>query len=170
MIIYCLRVIIGLIEVLIKPGRLEPLETSIIKRWVLLSDCDFNLHLNNGKVQTSMDYGRNDLLIRAGLVKHVIKEKWRPMVGSSIITYKKSLALYSLYELHTKIKCWDEKWVYLEQSIYHKGALAAQAYIKALLRGPNGNVPPAELIKKLGIEIDSPPIPEAIIQWNKVVQ
>jgi hypothetical protein len=55
----------------------------------MLGDVDFNVHLNNGLIQTSMDFGRYDLLIRAGMLQFVTKEKWRPIAGSTLIAFRK---------------------------------------------------------------------------------
>lgn len=167
MFLYSIGVIFLLIRIAFKPGKLTIDDTSIIKRRVSLRDADFNIHMNNGNLQTNLDFGRYDLLIRMGVLKLAWNEKWRPIAGSTLIVFRKSLPLFASYEIHSHINCWDEKWIYFEQKVFYKKQLTAHAYIKALLRGPKGNITPAEIASKIGIERESSPMPEAIAQWKK---
>jgi acyl-CoA thioesterase FadM len=164
---YVFRVTILLVRIWLKPKRLTILDTSIINGRVMLGDVDFNVHLNNGLIQTSMDFGRYDLLIRAGILQFVIKEKWRPIAGSTLIAFRKSLPLFAAYAIHSRIIGWDDKWVYFEQKIVYQGKIAVHAFIRALMRGPKGNIPPSEIALKLGVNPESPALPQMVTEWQK---
>jgi acyl-CoA thioesterase FadM len=99
---------------------------------VLPNDLDTNLHMNNGRYLTIMDLGRVDALIRSGLVKKIISEKWMPVIAGVSMIYRRSLAPFERYRLETHLLGWDEKWIYMEQTFIRKnGDVAARGYVKA---------------------------------------
>jgi len=133
------------------------------------NDLDLNLHANSGRYISFMDVGRIDLLARMRMVRKVIKRGWRPLVGGSLITYRKSLLPFEAFVVKSRILCWDAKWFYFEHIIVnHRGDLAAIANVRGLLRGPEGNVPPKALIELSGrTDLTSPPIPDFIKRWSE---
>lgn len=145
--------------------KLHPLSESVLKLRVLPNDLDLNLHLNNGRYLAVMDLGRMDLLLRAGLVPLLFKNRWQPLVGGVNIRFKQSLKPLAKYRLHTKIVAWDEKWIYIEQRFERKNRTVATAHVKALFRAPKGNVTPDEVFGLLKMNIDPPKIPERIQKW-----
>ncbi len=142
-----------------------PLAESVITLRVWPNDLDLNLHLNNGRFLTIMDLGRFDLMFRLGLVGVAFKNRWRPMLGAGTIRFRKPLAPFARYQLKTRLVCWDDKWLYFEQRFEKDGRIAAAALVRGLLRGPEGNVPTAELLAASGFQVDSPPIPEPVRAW-----
>ena len=74
--------------------RIGTLETDVLNLRVLPNDVDFNLHLNNARYLSVMDYGRIHLLARAGLLTPILKARWAPVVGAVWITYRRSLPLW----------------------------------------------------------------------------
>jgi hypothetical protein len=49
-----------------------------------------------------------------------------------------------------------------------RGELAAMAFVRGLLRGREGNVTPRDFIAITSTpDIQPPPMPEAIVQWNE---
>lgn len=162
---YVFRLIFLLVRIFLKPKKLAMSDTSIIKGRVWPGDVDINIHFNNGLILTKMDFGRFDLLIRVGILKLVMKEKWHPIAGSTLIVFRKALPLFASYEIHSQIIGWDDKWVYFEQKIIYKEKLAVHSFIKGLVRGPKGNVPPSEITLKLGTSTISPDLPQIIKEW-----
>jgi acyl-CoA thioesterase FadM len=145
--------------------RMNLLDVSVVSFRVWLNDIDVNGHMNNGRYLTIMDLGSLDAMIRTGLIKILFKRKWRPIIASSTIRFRRSLKPFEKYQLYTHVLYWDQKWLFIEQRFERKGELIALGMVKGLFRGPNGNVPPAELFKVLGYNIASPPTPEAVAQW-----
>lgn len=146
---------------------LGPLDESVVPMRVLPTDLDANGHMNNGRYLSLMDLGRFDLTIRAGLLRAALRRGWRPVVGSILIRYRRSLDPFQRYELRTRAVCWDEKWIYLEQRFERDGELAAVALVKALFVGKGGSVPTREFLASVGFTADSPPVPEAIEHWRR---
>lgn len=147
-------------------SRLAPLGESVVPFRVWVNDLDTNLHMNNGRYLTIMDLGRLDLMIRAGLGAVILKRRWRPMVGSAVIRFRRGLAPFERYDLKTRIVGWDEKWFWIEQRFERSGELIALGAVKGLFRNPAGNVPTAEVLAVLGVT-EAPSIPEWILAWRR---
>jgi acyl-CoA thioesterase FadM len=112
-----------------------------------------------------MDLGRMDLVLRTGLGRELLRRRWRPVVGSATLRFRRGLAPFARYELATRLVGWDEKWLFLEQRFERGGELCARGFVKALFRGPDGSVPSAELVAALGVTSPSPELPEGLHQW-----
>jgi len=149
--------------------RLGFLDESVLPMRVWPDDLDFNGHMNNGRYLTLMDLGRFDLLTRMGVSRAALKRRWRPMVGSAVIRFRRPLSAFQSFELRSRIVCWDAKWIFVEQRFERRGKEVAAGAIKGLLRGPEGNVPTAELLAAAGSAgAGSPPMPEAIELWQRM--
>ncbi|MBI3607202.1 MAG: thioesterase family protein [Nitrospirae bacterium] len=147
-------------------SRLAPLGESVVAFRVWPNDLDTNLHMNNGRYLTLMDLGRLDLMIRAGLGPVIVRRRWRPMVGTAVIRFRRGLAPFERYDLKTRIVSWDEKWFWIEQRFERGGELVAVGAVKGLFRNPTGNVPTAEVLDVLGVT-EAPQIPDWILAWQR---
>jgi acyl-CoA thioesterase FadM len=158
-----------LLAVVLAAKRAAPmdlLDESSISLRVLPGDLDLNGHMNNGRYLTLMDLGRFDLVVRSGLGRAIWRRRWRPMVGSATIRFRRALLPFQRFELKTRVVCWDEKWIYLEQRFVVGGHAVAIGLVKGLFRGPEGNVAPsvvAEAVARPGLA--SPPMPASIRTW-----
>jgi acyl-CoA thioesterase FadM len=150
--------------------RIGILDEDCIRMRVWPNDIDFNFHLNNSRYLTCMDYGRIHMIAANGILTHVIRGRWMPLVGSVDITYRRSLDLFAVFELRTRTLCWDEKWVYMEQSFHSKTGLVAVAWVKGLFRSKEGNIPPQAIVNLVSPGTASPPISESLAQWNDITK
>lgn len=150
--------------------RIDPLETDVVGMRVWPNDIDFNLHLNNGRYLSAMDYGRMRLLARAGLLRPVLRARWTAVVGAVWMTYRRSLPLFARFELATRLVCWDERWFYMEQTFTGKDGLAAIGWVKGAVVSPEGIVAPQRLLQMVAPGILSPPLPENILTWNELTR
>jgi acyl-CoA thioesterase FadM len=130
------------------------------------NDIDLNLHLNNARYLNLMDYGRMHLLARTGLLNHILRMRWTPLVGAVWMTYRRSLPLFSVFTLGTRLVCWDERWFYIEQIFSLGENRVAVGWVKGVLRDAGGNVSPQAVIELVAPGHASPPMPEAIATWN----
>jgi acyl-CoA thioesterase FadM len=150
----------------LRQPRLGLLDASRLKLRVLPNDLDLNAHMNNGRYLTLMDLGRLDLVIRTQLGKAVIRERWKPLVGSATIRFRKSLAPFEPFTLVSRVLSWDSKWIYMDQSFFRDDELIAQAYVRGLFRGKNGNVPTEQLLEEAGYPgFQSPQISSDLQGW-----
>ena len=142
------------------------LDTSEVTMRVWPNDLDFNLHMNNGRYFTVMDLGRIDLMIRIGVAREMWRRKWAPVVGSETIRFKRALKPFQRYRLKTRVLCWDERWVFLEQRFETMGGeLAALGIVKAVLTAERRTMRPKEVLKLLGMLRRSPAMPPAVKAW-----
>ena len=66
---------------LINVQRRGVLEDSRVSFRVMPNDCDINLHMNNGRYLSFMDLGRLHLVAQVGLLRIVIKNRWKPVLA-----------------------------------------------------------------------------------------
>jgi len=142
--------------------RLDILGTSVVSFVVWPHDLDVNVHMNNGRYLTIADLGRMDLVARTGLLRLMVKRRWAPVVAMASIRYRASLKPFQRYQLHTRVVCWDEKWVYMEQRFERKGETVALAYVKGLFRARRRTLRSREVLQALGQQRRSPHMPPAV--------
>lgn len=134
------------------------------------NDIDINLHLNNARYLSIMDYGRTHLLARTRLLDHIVRSRWTPLVGAVWMTYRRSLPVFSQFKLRSRLVCWDQRWFYIEQTFTGSEGLAALGWVKGLLRTSQGNLDPQQVLEAVSPAIVSPPIPESIATWNELTR
>jgi acyl-CoA thioesterase FadM len=145
---------------------MDPLDTDTIQLRVWPNNIDFNLHLNNARHLSVMDYGRVRLLARGGVLKPILRARWVPVVGDVWITYRRSLPLWAGYTLATRLVCWDERWFYIEQTFIGDEGLVAIGWVKGALRDKSGAIAPQRVMDLVRSGIVSPPLPEALHTLN----
>jgi acyl-CoA thioesterase FadM len=150
--------------------RIDMLAEDRVRMRVWPNDIDLNLHLNNSRFLSCMDYARMHLIAATGVLEPAIRERWTPLVGSVFITYRRSLPLFTSFEISTRVLCWDERWVYMEQNFIFSEGLAAAAWVKSLFRDKNGNIPPQTIVDLVQPGHTSPPMPESLAQWNALTR
>jgi acyl-CoA thioesterase FadM len=167
-VVVLFRLILCLISSALRPP-IDPLGEATVHMRVWPNDLDLNVHANSGRYQSFMDIGRIALVFRLRLARRVfVARKWRPLVGGSMITFRKSLLPFEKFAVRSRILCWDEKWFYFEHIIERmSGEVSAIGTVRGLLRGPEGNIPPAEMIALAGKPVEAPPIPDYIVRWRE---
>ena len=124
------------------------------------TDLDLLGHVNNGRFLSLMDLGRVALMARIGLLDVARQQQWTPLVRNIDINYYKPLFLGQRYRLHTRVLGWDEKWLYVGQRFDRGETLIAEARVRGLLRGREGNIPTARVLHMLDQPGRvSPPLP-----------
>lgn len=168
------RVLLVLIASFFKPKTRDMLQVFKLRLHVLPNDLDTNFHMNNGRYPTIMDLGRFDMILRNGLMRLVMRQKSVPILSALNIRYRIPLHLFEPFDLETRVICWDEKWVFMEQRFVivqgpKAGAVAAIAVVKGGFydQARKTTVPTGELMKTLGVDIQSPPFPDYVLQWQR---
>lgn len=128
------------------------------------SDCDFNLHITNGRYLSIADLGRVDLLLRTGLAKVALKRKWMPIVSFSSIMYYRQIRIWRRFELETTLCFWNEKTSVFRHSFHIRsgsraGELSATLLTVASLYDPAARefVSMDRLMEAVGVNEESPP-------------
>jgi acyl-CoA thioesterase FadM len=149
---------------------LDVLGEDLLRLRVWPNDTDLYLHMNNARYLSIMDFARFHFLARTRLLNHVVRSRWRLLVGAVWVTYRRSLPLFSAFTLSTRLICWDDRWFYIEHTFTGREGEAAIGWIKGLLRDAHGNVGPQTVIDGVAPGTLSPPIPEAIAAWNELTR
>ena len=159
---------------LFKPKITDLLAPCILRYRVFPTDMDLNFHMNNGRYLSVMDLGRFDLIFRTGILSQMLKEKAIPVLSAAQVRYRLQLHFWEPYDMETRIICWDEKWVYIQQRfIVLKGKRAGETAAIALFKGAfysrknKATVPTSELLEKIGFDTQSPEKPEFVADWIK---
>lgn len=137
------------------------------------NDLDFNGHMNNGRYLSLMDLGRLHLVMRMGLLRMVMRQKLAPTLAAVQMRYRMQLLPFQPFDLQTRILCWDEKWIYMEQRFVYvrgpkAGAVAAIGLVKGAFydRRIKTTLPTAVLLAGLGMEgAQSPDFPAYLQDW-----
>lgn len=168
------RLIYMLIASFFKEKLPSALSTGSLYFHVLPTDLDLNGHMNNGRYLTIMDIGRMDFVLRVKLAGYVIKNGYIPVLSSAKMRYRIPLMPFEEYELQTRILCWDDKWVFMEQRfIIADGPKAGVAAAIGLIKGSfydkntKTTVPTGDIIKAIGHSEDSPAMPDYIQKWQE---
>ncbi len=139
---------------------------------VLPTDLDTNGHMNNGRYFTLMDLGRFDLILRSGLLSMMMHKKSVPVLAATTIRFRLDLDCWQKYHLDTRILCWDDKWLYMEQRFIYadgqkKDVVAAIALLKGGFYDRNGKttVPTRDVMHMMGLDIPTPAFPVAVTEW-----
>jgi acyl-CoA thioesterase FadM len=148
-------------------GGASMLDQSVLHLRVAPGDLDFNLHMNNGRYLALMDLGRLDLMLRAGLFRPAWQGRWRPVLGSATIRYRRSLRPFQRFELRTRLLCWDHRWFVFEQRFEADGDLYAVALARGLFTTGQGAIAPAQTLAAAGITAPSPAPPSYVMEWAR---
>jgi len=162
-----LRLLAALVAALFGP-RTGFLDERAIALRVWPNDLDSNLHMTNSRYLLAMDVGRWDLVAGTGFWRELWRRRWFPLLGSATLRFRRPLDPFQRYRLVTRLVAWDEKWCFIEQRFEREGHVHAVGRVKALFRGPEGQVPTAALLAAAGYP-GAPPrqMPEAMRLWQE---
>ena len=132
---------------------------------VMPGDLDLNGHVNNGRYLTLVDLAIIELFLRSGVMLKAWRSGWRPMLGASMITYRRGLQPFARYSLRFQLQSWDERWNYFRFEFVHGGRIAAAGYAKGAMVGRRGWVDNRLGNERLGIRrAPARPVP-ALSHW-----
>ena len=93
-------------------------ETHVSHHMVWPWDLDLFLELNNGRALTLYDLGRLGMGLRAGIGAALKAEKWGMTMAGSTVRYRRRLRVFERFEMRSRTVCWDDKFIYIEQSMW----------------------------------------------------
>lgn len=130
------------------------------------TDCDINLHLNNGRYLTFMDLGRTHLLAQVGLLGKLLQHRWTPVLTAAEINYLRPIQPFQKFDLSTRLLTWDDKYFYMEQRFVAGGQLRAVALVKGLFLHRGKPVKNRAILAALDLDSAAPDMPEVVRHWN----
>jgi acyl-CoA thioesterase FadM len=148
--------------------RLPPLglfDTHVSHHMCWPWDLDFWMELNNGRTLTLYDLGRLPLGYRTGLLPILRKHGWGLTVAGSTIRYRRRVTAFARLTLRSRCVGWDNRFIYMEQSLWQGEECASHALIRSAMVGKSGIVRPAEMAVALGASPESPALPDWVQAW-----
>ncbi|MEQ1718232.1 MAG: thioesterase family protein [Hyphomicrobium sp.] len=137
-------------------------------------DLDMMRHMNNGRYLTLMDLGRTDLMLRSGLARAAMRNKWTPIASAVVIRFRREMRLLQKFRLETRILYWDDARAVIEQVFLFEGGkrdghVAARALFKGGLydRAIRQFVPVARLMESIGVIAESPAMTPEVAAFLK---
>lgn len=124
-------------------------------------DLDLWLELNNGRTLTLFDLGRIPLARRTGLVAALKANGWGLTVAGATIRYRRRIRLFDRVEMRSRAVGHDERFMYIEQSMWKGAECTTHALFRIAATGPEGIVPPARIMAAIGRD----PTPGALPDW-----
>ncbi|MEM6298008.1 MAG: thioesterase family protein [Bacteroidota bacterium] len=112
-----------------------------------------------------MGLARWNLVFNSEFRTAALKRGWIPVTTKETIKYKKPIKALERVKLTTRLLFWDDRRFYHEHIFYVKGEVRAICFIEGMLRSPKGHLKPNEAFEKLGVKLESPPIPEDLASW-----
>jgi acyl-CoA thioesterase FadM len=164
------RLLWMLLRLCLRPGTVSLTEPFRRPFRVLPSDCDFNLHLTNGRYFSLIDVARVEQLARLKLIGPLLKKRWLPFLNASEITFIRPLPPLKQFDIVTRIVTWDEKYLYLEQRFETPGTLHAVSLGRAAFVHRDKLVPPAEVAALAGHAGPAPVSPAVIDGWHVLLK
>lgn len=129
-------------------------------------DLDIWMELNNGRTLTLYDLGRIPLAQRSGITSALIRNRWGMTMAGAMVRYRRRIRAFERIEMRSRALCWDDRFFYLEQSMWRKdGQCANHIIYRAAMTDKNGIIAPAKVVADLGHDIESPEAPDWIKAW-----
>lgn len=143
------------------------LDTARLRFRVWPTDLDLNMHMTNARYFSVMDLGRTDLMLRAGMARTILRNRWQPVIGAANVRFRRPLAPFQRFELVSRVLCWDDKYFFIEHRVETARGTAAMAVVQGAFVARGTVVPPAEVLAVLGERRDSPPMPDFVAAWRE---
>jgi acyl-CoA thioesterase FadM len=128
-------------------------------------DLDFWMELNNGRTLTLYDLGRVPMANRMGLTRLLARKRWGMTVAGSSIRYRRRVRMFDQITMRSRGVGRDSRFIYVEQSMWVRGECTSHALLRMAVTGRDGIVPPAEVMRELGGDPLSPPLPDWVGGW-----
>lgn len=154
-----------------RDGALPLDEVTKVRLTTLPTDIDLLRHMNNGRYLSLFDLGRWDMTTRTGLADVFRKNGWYAVVANETITFRKSLELFTRFDVETRWIGHDERALYIE----HRAVVNGEIYARAVIRGrilsrSGGSVTHEELFGALGYEDNLPEAPAWAHDWAEATR
>lgn len=128
-------------------------------------DLDFWFELNNGRTLSLYDLGRIPLATRMGLIATLRTQKWGLTVAGSSVRYRKRVRMFDKLEMRSRLTTWDDRFIYLEQTMWHKDTCTSAAVFRTAVTDKNGIVTTDRVIEAMGISTPRPDMPKWVSDW-----
>lgn len=128
-------------------------------------DTDMFMELNNGRILTLFELGRWPTVFQFGIARALWRSRIAFAIAGVSVRYRKRIPLMAKYTMVTKFECWDDRFIYANQTMWLGRDCANQMLIRIALRSPTGTITPDAFLTRAGMPQSSPPMPGWIAAW-----
>lgn len=128
-------------------------------------DLDPWIELNNGRTLTLYDLGRLPMALRNGAIQTMRENRWSITVAGVSVRYRRRIKAFQKFTMVTRTIGWDDRFLYIEQSIWSRGECANSMLLRGAITSSEGIVPPPRFIAAGGEDPVSPPLPDWVQAW-----
>lgn len=151
-------------------SRQEPFktltETHISHHICWPHDLDIWMELNNGRALSLYDLGRTAMAQRAGMIGMLKREGWGLTMAGTSTRFRRRIRGFERFEMRSRALCWDDKFIYLEQSMWKRnGECASHVLYRSAVTDKNGIIAPERVLIAMGYPTTSPPMPDWVAKW-----
>ncbi len=143
---------------------LGPFDTHISTHICWPWDIDLWMELNNGRTLTLFDLGRYVMMNRTKILKVMAKQRWAGTVAGASIRYRRRVRMFDKLQLRTRSIGWDDRFAYIEQSLWKDGTCCSHGLIRIAITDCNGIVPAPLLAEAMGVAT-APELSEWVKAW-----
>jgi len=145
---------------------LDPLGTHVSHHRCWPQDIDQYMEMNNGRILSILDLGRTGLAQRVGLISTLAKNKWSLTMAGCSVRYRKRIRPFVKFRIVSKAVGWDDRFFYIDQSIWIGDECAVQALYRSALTDKNGIIRPRVVFDAIGYDAEARPVlPEWVQAW-----
>ncbi|MEM8577528.1 MAG: thioesterase family protein [Pseudomonadota bacterium] len=144
-----------------------PLDMHTSRHICMPWDIDMFAEMNNGRMLTLYDLGRFQLAARVGLIDALIRNGWALTIAGSSTRYRKRITAFQRFETRSRMICWDDRFMYLEQSMWTKGTCASHVLYRTAALEKGKVIAPSRVGEALGLDPTSPPMPDWVKAWTE---
>ncbi|KAM6457723.1 protein THEM6 isoform 1-T1 [Liasis olivaceus] len=148
------------------PAVPDPLEEQRFHAWVLPSDLDFLLHMNNARYSREADLARCVHMTRCGLFRAIRALGGHTVLAASCCRFRRSLRLLERFTIRTRLRGWDHRAFLLEQRFVsaRDGFVCAVLLVRQHVVGTTPSLAVEQVCRR---KVESPALPEEIQHWLK---
>lgn len=130
-------------------------------------DTDMFGELNNGRILTLFELGRWQSLMRTELAAPFWKERMTIAVAGASVRYRKRIAIFQTYRIQTRVLGYDDRFVYVEQSMWVGDTPCHHILMRAAFRKGGQTVPPRRFLEMANLPTAQPGFPAWAGAWSE---
>ena len=128
-------------------------------------DIDIYMEMNNGRILTLLDLNRTGLSQRTGLLRVLRANRLGMAMAGSSLRYRKRIKPFVKFRTVGRLAGWDDKFFYLDQSIWIGETCAMNGLFRSAVTDRNGIVRPGLVFRAMGFEGERPALPDWMQNW-----
>ena len=144
---------------------IAPGEAHVSHHVCLPWDLDGFMEMNHGRILTLLDLGRFVGAIRSGLYAAQRANGWGMTMAGVCVRYRRRVRMLHRYEVRTRFIGFDDKFMYLDQTMWRKGECLAQAVYRAAATDKNGIVRSDKVAAAMGVDAGLMTLPDWVQAW-----